>query len=330
MSAKKNTKRRVSAGLALAATITLVGNGALLYEVTNPGILNLSWLAPALPADDVRGEPDLMPTHGQTAEIAVEHDESTPAEVLAEASDLEEGRIPRATPVPDMTLTMSEAVSGEEEGEGIAGYVLGGEGMTPEVQRAWETLEKARASGDVEAPLTPDSEFFRRAAGEIGYVPSGMEPASVRSLIEAVEPGPSSVSGPAAFVTADTLMVDEILIRLQGAVAPVDGDFCETASGTAYDCAAWSVRAMETILADRDVLCHLTDELDGEGGALLGWCDITLKSGKRRDLAEIGVHSGILRVDDDARDISPYLRTEAQARDAGNGIWSGRYENKKN
>lgn len=328
MSAKSESKSRVNAGMALLATVTLVGNGAIIYDAAYPGRLNLFGSGAAAAGAGAPEAPDLTPTHETLAEIEIV--ESTPAEVLSDEETPEEGLIPRAVPVPDMTVTMSEAVSGDEDSEGIAGYVLGGEGMTPEVRRAWETLEKARAKGEVETPLAPDSAFFRRAAGEIGYVPSGMEPALVRSLSEAVEPGPSSVSGLPEFITADTLMVDEILIRLQGAVAPVETDLCETASGTAYDCAAWATRGMQTIVGDRELLCHLTDELSGEGGALLGWCDITLKSGKRRDLAEIGVHSGILRVDDGDGDISPYLRTEADARAAGNGIWSGRYENEKN
>lgn len=346
MTAKNKIEKRAHRRLTLLAMVSVTASGAFLYGAHRPDSFPFTFvqeqIATLQATDLVKSIKSqiagLAPSHGSEGpELAVTA-EGPPPGVSADTLEVPEkpigapvaASIPRAEPVPEMSVTLAEAVSGKEEKEGMASYVLGGEGMTPEVRRAWETLERARAAGNIETPTSPDDAFFRRAAGEIGYVPAGMSSTLVRSLRTPVKEGPSSLSGKPEFITADTILLDDILIKLQGAAAPGAGDLCETAEGESYDCASWAKRGMEAILAERTVLCEVTDVLHGEEGALVGWCDLTLKNGKRRDLGDIGVLSGVLRVDEKGHGISPYLRTEMDARKAGNGIWSGRYVSEKN
>ncbi|MBW3243575.1 hypothetical protein KUV57_12955 [Epibacterium sp. DP7N7-1] len=316
MSAKSKNDKRPSIGLTLLATAVMVGNGVILYDVAYPGKLSLFDRV----AVDGPAVVDLAPPQPPRV---VDTNPITGAEVPSVEHANQEGDALPPSPLHDKATAVSRDDSG---GEGLASYALGDGGMTEEVRQALEMLESARSSGGAAEPLTLDSDYFRRAAREIGYVPSGVDPKLVRSLGEATEEGPSSISGVPEFKTADTLLVDDIELRLQGAVAPREGDICMTASGSAYDCASWSLNGMVTIVGGREVVCHITDDLSGNDDALLGWCDITLNNGKRRDLGEIAVQSGILRFDDAASQPSPYLRAEKNAQASGNGIWSGRYE----
>ncbi|MCW3782603.1 thermonuclease family protein [Defluviimonas salinarum] len=236
--------------------------------------------------------------------------------------------IPAALPDLGRTETFGEAVSVQEAGTSrVEGYVLGEEGVTDEMRKAWGTLERARSagSGSGDAGDADDGDVFLRAAGEIGYVPSGISPADIRVPgAEIGSMGNEVVTGEAEIYSAGTIIVDGVLIRLQGVRAPGLSDMCLTASGVEYDCDAWSLRGVEAMLAGRELSCEVTDEEHLEGGRL-GWCNIALRSGVARDVGEIGVEAGIMVAEPGISGISPYLKSEAKAREAGNGVWSGSF-----
>lgn len=233
--------------------------------------------------------------------------------------------IPRAKPAPEKAVTLSEEIGGTKERAGAAGYVLGEDGASPELRLAWSTLHRARMAEESDLQ-EPDEAYFRRAAGEIGYVPAGLAPEQVRSLDAPVEAGAGGLAeGPVTFRSADLLDVDGQLIRLDGVRAPSEEDACQTSEGSSYDCAGWAVRGMEMIVDGRELKCHLTDRAAGADGEVYGWCDLELRNGSRRDLAEIGVSSGILMVEHNGAGISPYLRSEDNAKNKAHGIWSGTY-----
>ena len=138
------------------------------------------------------------------------------------------------------------------------------------------------------------------------------------------------VSGILDFVSADTAMVEDTLIRFDGVHGPSSEDLCETASGNTYDCASWSLAGMRTIVAEREVSCTVLSRADIETGAHYASCNLTLRNGSERSLAEVGLESGILVLADQEDPAPSLYDAQEKARQAGNGVWSGVYEYAKN
>ncbi|WP_411840084.1 hypothetical protein [Paracoccus sp. ME4] len=293
--------------------------------------------------DDALEYMGIRPNAGaRDAEIQIT-EEAEPGAVDAWVSDIataggigedpEPIHIPTALPRPRELKTFAFEVTGEEREDVVSGYVLGEEGVSDDMRRAWEVLERARRdNGD--PGKAADPEVFNRAAGEIGYVPSGVRPETIRAVdAEIGSAGHEVIRGIFEPMSADTGEIDGVLIRLQGVRAPRQGDTCLNAAGSVYDCSGWALNGLATILADRDLACEVMDpevaedgeEAEARDDARIGWCSMEMRNGMRRDVGEIAVQAGIASVEDTGGMISPYSRAQSEAKDAKNGIWSGSF-----
>ncbi len=140
-----------------------------------------------------------------------------------------------------------------------------------------------------------------------------------------IEEGIETVTGAIRFHSADTASVGDVLLRLSGVHGPTSADMCLTASGQAYDCGDWAEAGMRAVVADREVTCRIFKQTDFESGAKYAECSLTLRNGETRDLAEIGLESGILVLPEEV-ETDPYRISQDKARTSGYGVWSGTYE----
>ena len=304
---KKIEGSRKGLSFFLAGFTILAGVG--LYALQTSGVSLPSAGGPVPVANGPAAPDNVLP-------VSTERDRAT-----IEAVDIDAGH---AEPAPEPTRpeTFSEKASGLSDLSGVAGYVLGAEGISPDMQRAWLTLERARASGaDTQEK---DPQMMVRAAQEIGYVPAGMDPDSIRDPSEPIGArGGEIVSGSAEVVAADRIIIGGVLLRLQGLRAPGPDDLCKTASGREYDCGAWASKALEALIAGRELSCELRDRVADDGAASVGWCSIVLRSGVGRDVGQIEVEAGIAIAEGADTGISPYLRSAQKARHDKVGIWTG-------
>lgn len=275
------------------------------------------------PDGDARDAGTVIPEEGAPAIVGETATDIATQSVIGE--DPEPIHIPTALPRPRELKTFAFEVTGAEREDVVSGYVLGEEGVSDDMRRAWEVLERARRdSGD--PGKAADPEVFNRAAGEIGYVPNGVRPETIRAVdAEIGAAGHEVIRGIFEPTTADSGEVDGVLVRLQGIRAPREGDTCLNASGSAYDCSGWALNGLATILADRDLSCEVMDLEEGGDEARIGWCSMEMRNGEKRDVGEIAIQAGIASVADTGGMISPYSRAQSEAKDAKNGIWSGSF-----
>ncbi len=172
---------------------------------------------------------------------------------------------------------------------------------------------------------------------EVAYVPH--EPA-VYTYGQSVDEAPElasvdpdgivdTITGAITFHSADVASVGDMLVRLSGVHGPTSDDMCLTASGKKYDCGDWAEAGMRAVVAERDVTCDIFGQTDSESGAKYAKCSLTLRNGKTRDLAEIGLESGILVLPEEL-ETDPYRISQDKARNSGYGVWSGTYKYAKN
>ena len=239
---------------------------------------------------------------------------------LAAFLDILPGAVIIPTAEPDMSHAKTVAdVAGGDAGQPVAGYVLGEDGMSPEMEAAFRVIQRGRAP----ATVHEDANVFREAAAEIGYVPAGVDPNSIRTPGAELGAVGEVLQGPVEVISGHSLAIGGEMLRLQGARAPGAMDVCLNAAGAEYDCASWSRAGMEHILEDREIACEITGETHPEGGRI-GWCNLDVGS-QARDLAELAVRAGILVPDRGDDGFSPYDGDERDAQTSGFGVWSGSF-----
>ena len=119
--------------------------------------------------------------------------------------------------------------------------------------------------------------------------------------------------GSYSVIDGDTLAVSGDRLRLEGIDAPELAQDCEDANGSPYACGAAAKQMLTTFVTSAAWECSGTrrDRYD----RLLVVCKRGLD-----DLGELLVASGVVVAD------GRYAAAEAKAREASEGIWSGRFE----
>ena len=119
----------------------------------------------------------------------------------------------------------------------------------------------------------------------------------------------SAPSARVAVVDGQTLVLNDMSVRLDGIVAPARGQACRRADGSGGDCGAEAVAALAALVRDRDVSCRLNGR-DREGFPR-GVCEV---AGLELNRAQVA--AGWARAE------QPGLSSaEAAARAAGRGLW---------
>ncbi len=113
-----------------------------------------------------------------------------------------------------------------------------------------------------------------------------------------------------AVVDGETLLVHEMVVRLQGIAAPARGSQCQGVDGGTRDCGAASAEALARLVRGRDVRCQLNGR-DSEGLAQ-GLCEA---SGTELNRAQVS--QGWARARGTSVSFAP---EEASARDAARGL----------
>ncbi len=131
-------------------------------------------------------------------------------------------------------------------------------------------------------------------------------------LFGRVPPPPGAVTAEpqlVAVVDGATLRLHDMVVRLQGMVAPARGRTCPDGQGGGYDCGAAASSALANLVRDRRVACRLSG-LD-RAGLAQGVCEAG-----GMEINRTLVAAGWARADD------PSLGdTEAAARAARRGLW---------
>lgn len=164
------------------------------------------------------------------------------------------------------------------------------------------------------------------AAATIGYIPSGgVAEAPLRRLGEPLEAhGRLVVHGPASIITADTLSVGGIAIRMQGVRSPGENDSCTTSDGAAFDCDEWARINAGALLSSAEMSCAVTDVTDASGNRI-GWCNAAFSHDDVRDYGHTAVRAGLLLPSNDAGGISYYRPALSEAQLVRRGIWAAEF-----
>lgn len=136
----------------------------------------------------------------------------------------------------------------------------------------------------------------------------------------AVPAGP--VSGSATVISSNSVSVNDTVIRIAGVVAPGLTATCSDSEGVAYDCLAWAVSGLGHALNGQDMTCF-PDGVSEEGN-MTGRCDVIVGEQSVSDVGSWMVRAGIT-LSDGAEGEGTYKVEEAEAREAGRGIWSGNF-----
>ncbi len=129
-------------------------------------------------------------------------------------------------------------------------------------------------------------------------------------------PETSALTGTASVIDGDTLAIHGHRIRLHGIDAPESGQTCEDAGGRSYRCGQVAALALADRIGRRPVTCIARDT--DRYGRRIAVCE---EGG--RDLNAWMVAGGhALAYRRYSRD---YVGEEAAARDAGRGLWQGRF-----
>lgn len=123
----------------------------------------------------------------------------------------------------------------------------------------------------------------------------------------------AELGGRAHAVDGDTIALGQERIRLSGIDAPEHDQTCNRADGTIWACGGAATALMAKTLAAGSVAC--TGSERDRYGRLLATCTIS-----GADLAATMVRAGLALAD------WAYKGEEAQAREAGRGIWSGTFQ----
>lgn len=184
---------------------------------------------------------------------------------------------------------------------------------SPDIALAMKDVVAARAK--IDEKLAPEI-AISRAASQIGYVPKVSRGSEIGSETGRI------VLGTPEVLSGDTMKIGGHLVTLANAKAPAADDSCTTSGGKAYDCAAWAKQGLTLMLDGAQVSCRV--EMASDNGPQAGSCDI-LGAGfdGERDVAGIGVSSGMLLATADQDGHSPYAALEQRAKTAKLGLWSG-------
>ena len=125
------------------------------------------------------------------------------------------------------------------------------------------------------------------------------------------------IGGSTRVIDADTLEVKGERVRLEGIDAPETRQICERASGTLYPCGQAATRALRERIGDGNVVCALDPQRDRYGRAL-GVCSV-----HGEDLNAWLVSQGYALAY--RRYSTRYVEQEEAAREAGRGVWAGRF-----
>jgi len=119
--------------------------------------------------------------------------------------------------------------------------------------------------------------------------------------------------GPVRVIDGDSFWRGESEVRLHGIDAPEYRQTCKDEAGREWNCGREAMRALKDMIGGRDVVCEIrdTDRYD----RLVAVC----KSGDV-DLNQTMVRQGW------AVSFGGYGSAEAEARQAGRGIWRGEFE----
>jgi endonuclease YncB( thermonuclease family) len=181
-------------------------------------------------------------------------------------------------------------------------------------------------------PIRPPRRIFRSSSRASGRLGGGVRPAVLVGLIGTllavavmllalpddlfgrVPPLRETLTVPpdqVAVVDGETLVLRQVVVRLQGIAAPPRGHPCAAADGTTTDCGVASTNALAALVRGHQVACRL-DGRDRKGFAW-GVCEAA-GTELNRDL----VRDGWARASNESPD---FAAAEAEARRAGRGLW---------
>ncbi len=125
------------------------------------------------------------------------------------------------------------------------------------------------------------------------------------------------LSGRAAVVDGDTIVLGGETVRLSGIDAPEAGQTCTGGAGREFDCGAAATRALAELVAGGAVRCS-GDERD-RYGRLIAVC---ARDGRdiNREMVAAGWARAFIRYS------GAYAAEESAAASAGRGLWAGRFE----
>lgn len=129
---------------------------------------------------------------------------------------------------------------------------------------------------------------------------------------------PATLTGPAQVVDGDTFSVGAERVRLWGVDAPEGRQVCQDAQGRDYSCGDVARDQLDRLIGGRAVRCEVKDR-DPYGRAVSRCVAGSV------DLGEAMVRAG-WAVDYAQFSRGAYARTEADARQARRGLWTGRFE----
>lgn len=147
---------------------------------------------------------------------------------------------------------------------------------------------------------------------------TGLWAIAVVLLVSGGGPAPADdLAGRARLVDGDTIEVAGRTVRLHGIDAPETAQGCLDSSGDPFPCGTRATEALRALIAGRRVVCA-GDEHD-RYGRLIAIC----RAGGVDLNAEM-VRRGMAVAYEDYSD--DYLPEQAEARDAGRGLWAGAFE----
>ena len=130
------------------------------------------------------------------------------------------------------------------------------------------------------------------------------------------DPSGEMLNGTARVIDGDTIVIGDTRIRLYGIDAPESGQMCSDAGGHDYPCGAQATQALANRIGSVPVACRARDR--DRHGRIVATCSIS-----GNDLAAFMVRSGHAIAY--RRYSQDYIHIEERARNAGRGIWQGRF-----
>jgi endonuclease YncB( thermonuclease family) len=123
-------------------------------------------------------------------------------------------------------------------------------------------------------------------------------------------------SAQTAVVDGETLLLRDSVVRLLGVAAPARGQICHHADHSGFDCGAAAAAALENLVRDQTVICHLHGR-DDQGRAL-AVCEAA-----GRELNHALVDGGWARARSELVGLNS---DEATARQQHRGFWAGDFD----
>lgn len=128
----------------------------------------------------------------------------------------------------------------------------------------------------------------------------------------------AGVSGPAAIIDGDTLLVSGEIVRLQGIDAPESAQLCFREKDRKWPCGQRAMDVLKALVGDAAVTCR------GDRRDRNGWLLAVCTSSAGLDLNLVLVAGGFALADQPVSE--SYAAAQDRARKSGLGLWAGTFE----